>query len=114
MMLAGLDAALDPDLVDFVALPVGEEADAVTGAHDGFKIVLEFVHGQVTVDDLGHIEARLHVESHFCDDAERAERDDGAEETIAVGIAGDLDDFSIGVDEFEGSNGCREVAVFYA
>ena len=66
----GFGNVFDPDLVDVVVLPVGEEAHAVTAAHDCFKVVLELVHGKVLVDDLGHIEARLDVERDLGDDSQ--------------------------------------------
>src|SRR5450631_3325220 len=54
-----IDAALDPELAGPTILPIGKNGDAVACAHDVREMMFEFAEGQVLVDDLRHIEARL-------------------------------------------------------
>ena len=94
-----------------MALPGGEEADAVAGAHDGVEVVLELVKGQVLVNDLGSGEGGNEVEGDRGHDAERAEVDDGVAKGVAVLGAGKLDDVAVGGDDLEAGNLRRQVAV---
>ena len=114
MDFIGRDTALNPDLLDAMVLPVGEEAEAVAGAEDVVEVVLELGEGKILVDDLAHLEGRLDVEGDGGDDTERAEVDDGAEEVVAVLLARDVDDVSVGGDDFKRCDLGGEVSVAWA
>ena len=73
--------------------------------------MFELVHGEVFVDDLLHLERWLDVERDAGDDAQAAEIDDAAEETVAVFLTGEGDDLAICGHQFEGHDGGGEVAV---
>ena len=109
--LAGLDAALDPELGAAMVLPVGEEADGVAGGEDVVEVVLELGEGEVGVDGLGDLVGGFEVEGDAGDDADAAEMDDGAEEGVAVVGAGEGVEGAVGGDELDGGDGGGEVLV---
>ena len=78
------------------------------------EVVFELGEGQVLVDDLGHLVARLHGEREVGDDAECAERDDRAGKALGVAFAGERVDLAIGADELERGDGGREISVVHA
>ena len=56
--------ALEPGLIDGVAVPMGEEADAVGAPHQGIEIVGHGLERQAVKDVLAHVEARHEIERH--------------------------------------------------
>lgn len=63
-------AALDPDCIDALLLPVREEADAIGAGHNGIKIFHQLSKRQILVYVLPHWEGRLKVKCDPGDDAE--------------------------------------------
>src|SRR3984885_7515742 len=57
-----IDTSLDPHLCGAMALPIGEEANAVPAAEDGIEIVLKLVERQILIDDLFHLIGRFEIE----------------------------------------------------
>ena len=108
--VAGVDRALDPDLLDRVALPVGEQADAVAARHDLVEVRFERGQRQVAIHVLADVEGGLNVQRQPGDDAERAEADDRAGEGVAVLLAREGDEVAGGVDEFDRRDRRRQVA----
>ncbi len=83
----GVDPALDPDLLDSLAKPAGEQADAVAARHDRLEIRFECRHGQVQPETLLDVEGWLHIERQAGDDAKGAEIDHGAGKGVGVFVA---------------------------
>jgi len=112
--LARCEAAFDPDLGSAVVLPVGEEADAVSGAEDPVEIAFQFGKREVLVDGLSDLERRLEVQGDAGDDSDGAEADDCGGELVSISVAGQMEDVTGGGDDFEGANGSGKVAVVQA
>ena len=88
--------SLEPDLIDVVASPVGEEADAVGAAHDLVEMLAQRRDREILVDLLADGERGLKMQREFRDDAQCAEADDGAFEGVSrEGLHGSIrgDDF---------------------
>src|ERR1700726_1150255 len=98
-------------LVDAAVLPVGEEGDAVACAHDLGQVVLEFAERQILVNDLGHVESWLYLERQMSDDTKRSKTYNTRGKAIAVLIAREHVDRSIGGDQLHRLHGSREIAV---
>src|SRR5262249_35194168 len=91
-------AAFAPDLADEAFLPIGEEADAVGAGKDFVEARFDLGKREVVVDPLADGEGRDDFEREADDDAERAERDDGAVECFAEGLGGEGEEFAVGSD----------------
>src|ERR1043166_9101541 len=65
VMLSLFDAALEPNFIDAMLLPIGEQADAVRTRHDRLKVLLQFIKRQIFVYILVHLVGRLEIESDF-------------------------------------------------
>ena len=108
----GIGEALEPDMGDAVAIPVGEGADGVGGRGDGLEVVDIGRERQIDVEVLAHLEAGHDVDGDGCDDAECTETDHGA---VEVGIAApEGDGVARGGDELERGDGGGEVLVLVA
>ena|SRR5436305_3659679 len=86
--LPGLCPALDPDLVDTLLLPVGEQADAVSRFFNFIEMSLQFAEWKVLVDILTHGEGGLNRERDGGDDAQSAQPNHGAAKGVPILIAG--------------------------
>ena len=67
------DAVLDPQFVDALFLPVGEQADAVSAGFDGIKVFFQLAEGKVLIHILPHHKTGLNVESDFRDYSQSAQ-----------------------------------------
>src|SRR5256885_8698396 len=105
---------LEPDFVDALILPVGEETHAVGSGKNFVKVLFERVEGKIFVDGLRDLIGGLNVERNVCDDAERAETDYRSGENIGVIFSGEFHDVAGGVDDFERGDNGRKIPVFYA
>src|SRR5260221_7299564 len=112
--LGRVNSVLEPDFVDALVLPVGEKTDAVGSGENLVEVVFERVEGEVFVDGLGDLIGRLNDERNVCDDTEGAETDYRSGENIGVGFARKYNDIAGGVDDFEGDDNGRKIAVSYA
>src|SRR5882724_3185654 len=112
--LGRIDSMLEPDFVDALVLPVGEEPDAVGSGKNLVEVVFERVEGKIFVDGLGDLISRLDIERHFGDDTKCAEADHSAGENIGVGFSGEFHDVAGGADDFERGDNGRKIPVFYA
>ena len=79
---------LDPDLTHSAVAPVGEQADAIAGRHDFFKMMFQLLHGEVYKDILAHLVSRLNGKRDFREDTQTAQVDHGPGEQPAVLVAG--------------------------
>ena len=70
---AVFDAALDPDLVEPLFLPVRKKADAVSARLDLLEVVFHLLQWEIFVNVLAHRESRLQIERNFCDRPQRAQ-----------------------------------------
>ena len=73
LVTARRDAALDPDLLDSPAAPVGEAADAVAGRRHLVEMRPEGVRREVLVDPLADVERRLDREGQARDGAQASQ-----------------------------------------
>ena len=71
----------------------------------------QLLEGKIFVHKLSHVERGLNVESHFADDAECAQSDNGAEKCFAVLRTRELEDLAVGSDQFESADGSGKIAV---
>src|SRR5712692_151762 len=95
------DAALDPNFVDTLVLPVGKETDAVPAGLDSIKVVFHCSERHVLVDVLAHHESWLNIEINLCDYAQRTKTNKGSEKRLAVLLAGELNDLAVRRDNFK-------------
>src|SRR6202008_3040208 len=109
-----LHAVLQPDFVDALLLPIGEQTHAVGCGHDFVKVILHFREGKILIDILLNLKSRLDVERNFCNDAESGEADDSAGKNIRIVFAGKLDDIARSVDDVESGDRGSEFAVLNA
>ena len=69
------ETVLEPDFVDAVFLPIGEEAHAVGAGHDAVKVFFQFAERQAFIHVLLHHVRWLNVERDLRDHAECAKPD---------------------------------------
>ena len=112
--LGRVDSMLEPDFVDALISPVGEEAHAVGSGENFVEVVFERVEGKILEDGLGDLIGRLNVERNACNDTERAEADYCSGENVRVIFSGEFHDVAGGVDDFDGGDGGGEIAIFFA
>ena len=86
--LALVFAGFDPDFVDALLLPIGEEADAIATGFDGIEVVFHGSELKVFINVLPHGVGGLNIERDLCDYAESAETDNCGEKGLAIGGAG--------------------------
>src|SRR5882724_6371393 len=80
--LGSVDSMLEPDFVDALILPVGEETHAVGSGKNLVEVVFERVEGKILEDGLGDLIGRLNIERNVCNDTERAETNRRAGENV--------------------------------
>src|SRR5258706_1383371 len=112
--LGWIDSMLEPDFVDALILPVGEETHAVGSGKNLVEVVFERVEGKILEDVLRSLKRRLDVERHFADDAKCAEADHSAGKNVGIGFARKCNDIAGGVDDFESDANGGRIPVFYA
>ena len=78
------DAALDPDLVDTLLLPIGKQTDAVTARLNFVEVTLHLSEREVLIHVLPHHIGGLNVESDPGDDTECAKSDYRCLEDVAA------------------------------
>jgi hypothetical protein len=114
VLVAGCEAALDPDLSGLVMLPVGEQADAVAARKNLVEMIFEMRQGEMLIHRLRYLEGGLKIERDAGDDTERAQIDNDTREAVGVFLAGERNCLAIGGDEFERGDSGSQVAVVHA
>src|SRR5262249_35254018 len=104
------DAALHPDLVDALVLPVGEEADAVGARYDLLEVIFQPRQGQVFVHVLPHLERGNNVERDLRDHPQAAEADNRSLE-LRVLVARNSHHLAVGRDDLQRRYGRGQVAI---
>src|SRR5438094_9650219 len=108
------DAALYPNFVDTLLLPVGKQADAVGAGLDGVKVVSHFTERQVFIHILSHNEGWLDIECDLCDNAKCPKSNHGASKRFAVYLTGQLTHFAGCRDDFQCRHCRRCITIFLA
>ena len=82
--LTVFDTALDPELINSLFLPVGEQTDAVGARQNFVEVLLHLSERQILKHVLPHGISGLNIESNAGDDAESAEPHDSAAKDFAI------------------------------
>ena len=103
--------ALHPDLVDAIALPIGEQADAVSARCDSVIVICQLLPGQILIDALLDLKNGNDVERQLRDHPECAKADDHSAKPLTMLLAGNDDHLAVGRHQFHRGDGGGEVAI---
>src|SRR5882762_2431364 len=82
------NAALEPNFIDTLVLPVSKQADAISAGLDCIKVIFHFSKWHVFVHMLAHQEGWLNIERNLCDYAQRSKANNCSPKYFAVSLAG--------------------------
>ena len=90
----GISPRLEPDFIDALLLPVGEQADTVGACLNCIEIVLQLIKREIFINVLPDGKCRLQVEREFGDHTQSAEADNGTTKRVTIFVARQLQDIA--------------------
>ena len=90
--IAFVDSVFEPDLVDALLLPVGEQAHAVSAFGDGVEVVFQLMPWEIFVDILLHLKRPHNFQGKAGDDSQGTEGDDHSVKLLGMLFSGEFEE----------------------